>query len=67
MVQQQMQFHRSFRPLEFGPGEKRDAQVNRARFQTRQLVLERKFLFPSRLRQRLAFLQQLSKHRLVQL
>src|SRR5207244_2107300 len=68
MIQQQMQFHFTAPFPEFCPVEQRQTQIDGAGIQTRQLVLEPKRLFPSRLRyRRLALLQQLPKHGLVQL
>src|SRR5436309_13820517 len=64
VVQEQMQFHCSFCPSEFCPIENRHAQVDGARIQADELVLEPKLLLRSRCcHHRLAFCQCLFKNR----
>jgi hypothetical protein len=67
VIQQQMQFDRTFRPPVFGPVKHRGGQIDNAAIQAHQLVLEPEpFAAAPRGDLHLAFFQQLIENRLVE-
>jgi hypothetical protein len=65
MVQEQVQFDRSFGPSEMGPVKDAQTQIDGGRIEADQLVLKPKFLSPSNLHP--TPFEQLEKHSLIEL